>query len=150
MISHLVCARSIVKMWHKLEPIFLTSYGSQVMDLILQLQTFKKGDLNVEVYVLRIKIVVDHLATISQLVPDCDLVFYVFGNSGAKWNSLIPRIASNSYSISFGELYSHLLSHERILEHQSFGFGSIQANNARFLYGSSKPLNGLQHKSKCT
>lgn len=111
--------------------------GAQVMDMRLQLQTFKKGYQNIEDYVLRIKIISYHLATISQLVPNHDLVFYVLGGLDAKWNSFIFGITLKPNPIRFNDVYNNLLSHRKILERQSFSSGFMQANVAMFGSGSS-------------
>lgn len=46
------------------------------MDLCLQLKTFKKGDLSIENYILRIKMNANHLVVVGQPIPSHDLVFY--------------------------------------------------------------------------
>lgn len=48
------------------------------MDLCLQLHTFKKGDLTIDEYILRIKMIFDYLVAIGQPVPDHDLFFYAY------------------------------------------------------------------------
>lgn len=46
------------------------------MDIRLQLQTFKKWDLCIEDYILRIKMIIDNLPVMDQPIPYHDLVFY--------------------------------------------------------------------------
>lgn len=53
MSSHLVQSGSSVDIWHKLETVFVISYGAHAMDLRLQLQTFRKSDHNIETYLMR-------------------------------------------------------------------------------------------------
>lgn len=59
------------------------------MDLRLQLQGSKKGDLIIDVYILRMKMITDHLATIVLLILDHDMVYYALSSLDSNCNSFI-------------------------------------------------------------
>lgn len=101
MSAYLVQAGSAVDMWWKLEKVFAASSSARVMDLRLQLQTFKKGYLNIEDYALKIKMIADHLAAIGYPVPNQGFVFQVLGGLEANWNSFISGITLRLGLFSF-------------------------------------------------
>lgn len=99
MISHLVNARIVRSM------AFSASSGAQALDLSLQLQTFKKGDLSIEDYILFLNVIIDHLDTVRHPMPDHDLLYYALGGLDANWNSFISRITLRFNLINFDELF---------------------------------------------
>lgn len=97
------------------------------MDLSLQLQTFKKGDLIIKYYIFRIKIIHDHLTVIGYSVPDHDLVFFVLEGLDSNWNSFIYGITLRPTPIMLNDIYGYLLAREMIFDHQ-FGNNVVQEN----------------------
>lgn len=89
------------------------------MDLKLQLQTLRKEDSTIDDYLLRIKNIADHLNAICEFVYERDLIFCVMHGLDSIYSSFISSLSMQFGPMTFDEIYSLLLSYERMFEHQS-------------------------------
>lgn len=93
------------------------------------------------------KMIVDHLIAIGNLVTGHNLVYYGLAELDSNWNSFIYGITLRFDSIYFDELYRYLLAHKGILDNQH-GNSMYNANLARFVGINIKSQGYNQKNSK--
>ncbi|KAF6158543.1 hypothetical protein GIB67_040057 [Kingdonia uniflora] len=90
------------------------------MQLKQQLQQQRKESLSISEYLLKIKGIVDQLASIGKVVDEKDLILHVLRGLGLEYTAFITSITTRSTAISLTDLHGMFLSHEiRLNDDQS-------------------------------
>ncbi|KAF6142521.1 hypothetical protein GIB67_039485 [Kingdonia uniflora] len=110
--AHVVGLASTYKVWMNLKRTYCNQSGIRVMQLKQQLQQQQNESLSISEYLLKIKGVVDQLASIGKVVDEEDLILHVLRSLGPKYTAFITSITTRSTAISFTDLHGMLLSHE--------------------------------------
>ncbi|XP_047261984.1 uncharacterized protein LOC124895592 [Capsicum annuum] len=118
-----------------LEAMFASQSRARLMQLRLQLQTTKKSTLSMVEYLQKIKTFVNNLAATAQPVSDDDLILYVCGGLGPKYDASVVFVTARVDPISLADLQGLLLSHEYRLEQatvveQGLGQANLMVKNS--------------------
>lgn len=87
----------------------------------MQLQTTKKGSMNITEYITKMRTLAAELAFTGKLIIEEDLVTCILTslNQEPEYKNVIVSILSRGRTPSFKDVYSILLNHERRLEHKN-------------------------------
>ncbi|KAK6121394.1 hypothetical protein DH2020_044858 [Rehmannia glutinosa] len=102
--------------WEALNIGFASQNGAKIMQYKLQLQTLKKGSLQMREYLNRVKSVCDLLASAGHGITDSDQVLHILSGLGPEYNPVIVSITSRLEPCSLREAHAILLSYENRLE----------------------------------
>ncbi|KAG6735682.1 hypothetical protein POTOM_061670 [Populus tomentosa] len=105
--------------WKALEKTFSSSSRARIMQLRLELQSTKKGSMTMIDYIMKVKAVVDNLATIGEPVSKQDQVMNLLGGLGSDYNVDVTVINIRDDTISIEAVHNMLLAFEHRLEQQS-------------------------------
>ena len=117
-LTQVVRLKTGFEIWKFLELQYSTRSRSRKAQLLLQLQTLRKGTSNITDYLHRAKFIADSLAAIGYPVPDEDLILAIVGGLPKSYDNLYMHVTSNSDPTSTEELQSLMLSQEVRLESQ--------------------------------
>jgi hypothetical protein len=78
----------------------------------MALATTQKGNMSISEYIAKMKSFADEMASAGKSLEDEELVSYILVGLDFDYNSVVSAIVARVEPISFGELYSQLLSFE--------------------------------------
>lgn len=117
------------------------------MQLKLELQTMKKGDLSMTDYLQKAKILFDNLIAVSQHVSDSDLIGHILNGLGSEYDPFVFALHARpeEFDLTLDNLHGLLISHElRLLQSQPASDGSSpQANMASKETASSHAFDSM-------
>ncbi|KAJ8627973.1 hypothetical protein MRB53_021280 [Persea americana] len=144
-LTQVVRLKTGFEIWKFLELQYSTRSRSRKAQLLLQLQTLRKGTSNITDYLHRAKFIADSLAAIGYPVPDEDLILAIVGGLPKSYDNLYMHVTSNSDSTSIEELHSLMLSQEVRPESQEQDDVTVNPPTTAFVatkYSSSQPPRG--------
>lgn len=106
------------EIWDFLESSFKTQYRARKNMLRAQLFGMKKGNLNVLVYLQKIKTIAYSLAAIGENISDSDLIMHVINSLGREYDNFVISVQNRDTPYTFGELKARFLTHEQWLYDQ--------------------------------
>ena len=109
----------MIEAWMALENIFSASSKARLMQLRLEFQTTRKGTMSMMEYLLKVKIIVDNLAAIGELVSEKDQVLQILGRLGVDYSPIVAPITTREDDISIHLIHNILLTHEQRLTFQN-------------------------------
>ncbi|KAH6785742.1 hypothetical protein C2S51_038197 [Perilla frutescens var. frutescens] len=114
-VTHCVTSRDL---WHMLQSLFQSQSKARVIQLKLQLQTTKKGDLTIDEYFLKMRSYADNLAAVGKLVNDEDLIMHILGGFGPNFDAVVVNLTNRADSFTLPEVQYALQAHEARLQSQ--------------------------------
>ena len=109
------------------------------MQLKLELQNTKKGNLSMTDYLQKIKSLTDSLAAAAQPIPEPDLILHILGGLSFEYESFVTSVTTRSDDLSLEDLNAMLLNQEMRINNAQISFSpKPQANIAN----SSSHFNG--------
>lgn len=115
------------EVWQALESMFSLQSNARVINLQVNLASFKKGSQSIVKYLKKMKSYADTLVTIRQPLTDCELISYILVGLGINYDPLITSITTRLEPMNLQETYGHLLNYELRLEQQH---ASLNLHNA--------------------
>lgn len=92
------------------------------MQLQLQLQTLKKGELSVDAYFLKMRELADQLAAAGKPIADDDLIMHILSGFGAEFDVVVVNLTNRSDNLNLEEVQ---FPHEiRLSNQSSFNYSS--------------------------
>ncbi|KAM2955590.1 hypothetical protein FF1_033713 [Malus domestica] len=163
-ISYAIGSISSLDLWTRLKEQFSTVSRTSIFQMKSELQTIKKGNDSVTLYLQRIKEARDYLSAAGVYFEDDDIVILTLTGLPSEFNTIRSVIRGRDTVISLKDLRSQLLAEEAMLENmndapmltalvaQQFGFPSknsggftSQHPNSNYQYHSSR---GFNNKNK--
>ncbi|KAH6790100.1 hypothetical protein C2S51_005106 [Perilla frutescens var. frutescens] len=145
MIGHVTRCTSSRDLWLTLKSLFQSQSKARVMQLKLQLQTQKKGDLTIDKYFLTMCGIADNLAAIGKPIADEDLILHILSGFGSEFDAVVVNLTNRSEPLSLPDVQFALQAHEnRLLNHCS-SFSPIanlathQNQSTDFTYNRGRP-----------
>jgi hypothetical protein len=116
--------------WKYIEMSYASHSHARVINTLMALATTHKGSMTTVEYVSKMKSLADDMASAGKKLDVEELSSYILASLDSEYNSLVSSIVVRVVPISFGELYSQLLSFETRLELQSQGTGGSFQSSA--------------------
>jgi hypothetical protein len=116
-----VALPTAAKVWKHLDTSFASQSHARAINTHMTLATTQKGSSTIAEYIAKMKSLADEMASAGKKLDDEKLTSYILSGPDAKYNSLVSSIAAWVEPITFGELYSQLLTFENRLELQREG-----------------------------
>ncbi|KAJ0988266.1 hypothetical protein J5N97_006622 [Dioscorea zingiberensis] len=139
------------EVWKALEGMFASRSRARAMQIKIQLSIIRKKDDSVTDYFLKVKQLVDTLASIGQPLDDEEIAVYMLAGLDTEFDPLVTSISTRSDPISLGELYAHMLAFEARMAHNNntaFRDADLAANNVYRSNRGGKPSNRGRGRSK--
>lgn len=108
MLGHVNRCVHAFQVWRVFDDLFRSQSKARVMNLKLQLQTFKKGSLSIDEYVLQMRTFADGLLTAGHAISDDDLVLYLLGGLGPEFDAVVVNLTTRGDLFSLSEVQSVL------------------------------------------
>lgn len=77
-----------------------------------------KNDLSIEAFVMQLRNIADHLATIGEPVTHCDILLYAINGLDSNYNDFVSSFMVWNNEVTFDEFNCQLLTYEHWLEQQ--------------------------------
>ncbi|KAL9414549.1 hypothetical protein AB3S75_042924 [Citrus x aurantiifolia] len=122
------------EVWTSLTNQFGARTRARILHLRTQIQTTKKGSLNIHDYYSRMKSMLNQLRAVGNNMSDDDFVMCVLAGLGPEYDSIVTNINSMPESPSLSEVYGMLLSQENRTE-QNLSSGAVEANYTQMRNG---------------
>lgn len=106
------------KVWTVLEKLFSTQSKARAMQLRFMLQTLKKGNLDFDEYILKMRNLADDLNSIGHIISDDDLILYIRGGFRPIYESVVVNLTSRNNSLILLEVQFVLQTHKMRLHSQ--------------------------------
>jgi hypothetical protein len=103
-------------LWEALEKNFKAKSQGHIMQLRVNLATFKKGSLSLIDYFQKMKEFVDTLAAVDKPLTDCEVVSYILVGLSSEYDSFVTTVTTRIDPILLEDLYGHLLTFESRME----------------------------------
>lgn len=113
--SDMECKTSF-ELWTTLQKSFSAQTTARVLQLRGEIQNTKKEGMGMHDYYHRIKSLVEDLRSVGHHVSDDELVLYIMECLGLEYDSVVVNITSILEKLTLKEIYSLLLSQERMNE----------------------------------
>ncbi|KAF7840881.1 Retrovirus-related Pol polyprotein from transposon TNT 1-94 [Senna tora] len=132
MVSRMVgCAHSY-EVWQAIDTHFATQTKARESQLFTQFRSTKKGSLGMSEYLLKMKKVVDALASINSPVSEWDHIQTIFDGLPSEYEGFITSLSLKSKRFTVPQIEAHLLAQEARLEKSKIESGeTISANVAQ-------------------
>lgn len=150
MLGYVTRCATASQIWHVLEDLFQSQSKARIMQLSLQLQTQKKGDLSVDEYFLKMRGFADMLAAAGKVISDDELVLHILGGFGPEYEAVVVNLTHRPDNPTLQEVQFILQAYEVRLQNmltQSFPSAHVafkgsqnvasRGGNARFRGGRS-------------
>ncbi|KAL5767184.1 hypothetical protein ACOSQ2_013967 [Xanthoceras sorbifolium] len=124
------------EVWSTLEKLYSQQSKSRILQLRSQLQTTKKGSMNMNDYILKMKGISDSLAAAGQVMTEQDLVLSVLSGLGVEYDLVVIYLTARQDLITLSEAQFLLLTQEQRLE-QLNAASSIDISSASAHFTSS-------------
>ena len=85
-------SKILFEIWQKLEKLFASQFKAQIMQHKMQLQTMKKGGANMVEYLLKMKGIIDALASTGHIVSEDDQILHVLIGLSPEYDALVVSI----------------------------------------------------------
>jgi glutathionylspermidine synthase len=123
---------STTEVWKHIQTSFASQSRARVINTRMALATTEKRLSTVAEYISKMKTLADEMASAGKKLDDEELTSYILDGLDSEYNSIVSSIAARVEPISFGELYSQLLTHENRLDIQNGGqqHSHLSINNA--------------------
>ncbi|KAH6764971.1 hypothetical protein C2S52_013978 [Perilla frutescens var. hirtella] len=118
MIGHITRCVSSRDLWRTLQSLFQSQSKARVMQLKLQLQTTKKGELSIDEYFLKMRGFADSLAAVGKPVEDEDLIMHILGGFGSEYDAVVVNLTNRADSLTLPKVQYALQAHEARLQSQ--------------------------------
>lgn len=135
--SLVIGCKSSKEVWTALEKRFSSLTRSYIHELKSALHTVSKNSTeSIDDYLVRIKDLVDKLATVSVTIDDEDILLYTLNGLPTEYNSFRTSIRTRSESVTLDELHALLKSEAKFIEEQSKSPSAVFNPTAMFACGS--------------
>lgn len=95
------------------------------MELCERLQSLSINDLSISEYLLKAKTIIDHLATIGEVVPERDLMIYIFNGLGSRYFTFVTTFNMTQISPHIVTLHNQLETFGKMLLVSEDGYDTI-------------------------
>ncbi|KAL5753576.1 hypothetical protein ACOSP7_021796 [Xanthoceras sorbifolium] len=126
------------EVWSTLEKLYSQQSKSRILQLRSQLQTTKKGAMNMNDYIIKMKGISDCLATAGQVMTEQDLVLSVLSGLGVEYDPVVIYLTARQDLITLSEAQFLLLTQEQRLE-QLHADSTIDLSSASAHYACNIP-----------
>lgn len=116
MLTRVVGCDYAFEIWERVKTHFASQTRAKIKQFKTQLRSTKKGSLKMYDYLLKIKSIVDSLASVGSPVPINDYIEAIFYRLPDEYEFVITTVLSKFESYSIDEIESLLLSQENRLE----------------------------------
>ncbi|PON83159.1 Copia-like polyprotein/retrotransposon [Trema orientale] len=110
------------EVWSTLEHLFTTRSQAKLLQLKMELQNLKKGNLSMADYLAKLENLADQCAIAGYLIEDEDLVMHALAGLDSEYDSIVCIITTRhtDEKLALKEVYSLLLNQEaRIQQHHA-------------------------------
>lgn len=108
----------LLEVWEALWLTYGVTIEARLVQLNIHLESFRKNDLLVAVYLQQVKLLADELATADRPVHPSTHNVSIFNYLGVDFSNMVLALAMHGGGpISFAELSSALINHEIQLNH---------------------------------
>lgn len=147
-LSAVVDCTTSYEVWATLCSQFGAQSRARILQLRTQLQTTRKGSIDVHEYYTRMRTILSGLRAAGDRMSDEDFVLSLLAGLGPDYDSVVTTITSRDRTTSIPEVYSMLLSQENRLEYNS-GVANLErsANYAQMRGGSRRNWNNQDRQS---
>lgn len=122
-ITHCVTACEI---WFVLEELFQSQSKARILQLKLQLQTTKKGDLSVDDYFMKMRSYAYLLAAAGSPVSNDDLALQIQNGFGLEYDAVVVNFTNRPETLNLQKVQFALQAQEIRLQSQSFLISHIK------------------------
>lgn len=129
-LTRMVGAESAHQIWSKLNLYFAAQNRAKVSQFKLILQNTKKGSLTINEYLLKVKNVIDKLASVGHQLTDTDHIEAIFNGLPEEYDTFVISVSSRAEIYSVEEIESLLLAQEARIEKHSKNLDSASVNLA--------------------
>ncbi|KAK6116468.1 hypothetical protein DH2020_049761 [Rehmannia glutinosa] len=140
------------EIWECLQTTFASQNQAKLMQYRLQLQTIRKGGLQMKEYLNKIKSCCDLLGSAGEPVSQRDQLMYILSGLGPEYNSVVVSATSRLEPWSLSELHALLLSFENRLEtfenRSNMDDGSFSVNIATHTYSPGNRRGGTSQANR--
>ncbi|XP_022156747.1 uncharacterized protein LOC111023586 [Momordica charantia] len=141
-LSQMLDCRMVKEIWTLLECTFASRNLARVMQLKSKLENMKKGSMNLKNYFLKIKNLVDSLATAGKRLPTDDHIMHILARLGPEFDSIVSVISTRKSPQSIQEPSSNGFSHgfpPQVQSSTGFSSSSTPAQSNFGVFGGSTP-----------
>lgn len=107
-LCHLVGLQTTYDVWKTLEARYASYSRSQLLELRTQLQSTEKGDMSINEFWFKMKMIVDKLEAMSEFVHETDFAFYILRELGLEFDTISENLNSRLDLIILTEVRSRL------------------------------------------
>lgn len=118
-VAQIVSCNTAFEIWSSLERTYATTNHSRIIELRTELQNIKKDGLSADEYILKLRSVVDKLASIGEPVSHNDQNIYLLRGIWPQYNSFADIINARSGQPDIDEIHSLLLACDLRLQRQN-------------------------------
>lgn len=129
-LTRMVGADSAHQIWSKLNLYFAAQNKATVSQFKIILQNTKKGSLTINEYLLKVKNVIDKLASVGHQLSDTDHIEAIFNGLPEEYDTFVRSVNSRAELHSVEEIESLLLAQEAKIEKHSKDLDSALINLA--------------------
>ena len=152
MLMRMVGCDTSRQIWKTLEVFFASQTKAQISHFKTRFQNTKKGDLSVNDYLLKIKSLIDCLASIGYVITTKDHIDAIFDGLSYEYDTFVVSVNSRNDLYTVAKIESLLLAQENIIEkHYKELDSTNQVNMAKISNNqqSHKKFNGGQGGFQC-
>ncbi|XP_019150962.1 PREDICTED: uncharacterized protein LOC109147760 [Ipomoea nil] len=142
---------TVTEAWTRLTSTYANDSMGRVIYLKTRLLSNPRGSRSITEYLQDMRSIADSLATAHNPVSDSDLISYVLNRLGNEYATLIPAIRVQGGCINFGDLYSILTDHERMIKSiEEARQSHLVTANVTQLQSGTPPSNHQRDQSRGT
>lgn len=115
-LTRMVGCETSTQIWTKLNSYFASHTRAKISQFKTVLQNIKKGSLNMNEYLSKVKNIVDRLASVGHTTSESDHIEFILNGLLESYDTFIVSVNSRSESYSIEEIESLLLAQEMRIE----------------------------------
>ncbi|KAL5823959.1 hypothetical protein ACOSQ4_021859 [Xanthoceras sorbifolium] len=140
-ISQVTSCTTAHEVWTTLEKLYSQQSKSRILQLRSQLQTTKKGAMNMTNYILKMKGIFDCLTAAGQFMTEQDLLLSILSGLGVEYDLVVIYLTARQDQINLSEAQFLLLTQEQRLEQLNAAASiKLSSASAHFASGDRKVI----------
>ncbi|KAF3780954.1 hypothetical protein EJ110_NYTH37991 [Nymphaea thermarum] len=110
--AQIIGLKTSAEVWNALKHSYAAHSRSRVMQLKSQLQDLKKGNMSMDAYFQKVRVIAHQLAIASKPIDEDDLVLYILRGLPVEYLAFKISMETRKEPVSLNELYGLLLMQE--------------------------------------
>ncbi|XP_021321638.1 uncharacterized protein LOC110437500 [Sorghum bicolor] len=115
--------------WTAIDGMFASQSRAHIISTRMALATASKGASSISEFFVKMKALVDEMASAGRKIEDEELVSYILMGLDREYDPVVSAVAARVEPISVGELYTQLTSFEQRMEMKNGGGGYQSSSN---------------------